>query len=190
MLVRMRSDCASGFGHATAHWLIPRLASHRPASVRIATTRPERRGPPRLAGLPTTLRDLPRHLCAGRTPARRTGHQGPPYLPHPGDRQARPDPAFSGASRSWPTSPPAAPTTAGPKPPTASSRTRRLGHGFRNFTNYRLRNLLAVDGTRPYDEHPPMRNSEEPLNMIRVSDYFKRQLSTEVVGQILMCFRA
>jgi transposase len=29
-------------------------------------------------------------------------------------------------------------------------KTRRLGHGFRNFTNYRLRILLAADGNRPY----------------------------------------
>ena len=29
-------------------------------------------------------------------------------------------------------------------------KTRRLAHGFRNFTNYRLRILLAADGTRPY----------------------------------------
>ncbi len=29
-------------------------------------------------------------------------------------------------------------------------KTRRLAHGFRNFTNYRLRILLAADGTRAY----------------------------------------
>lgn len=29
-------------------------------------------------------------------------------------------------------------------------KTRRLAHGFRNFGNYRLRILLAADGTRPY----------------------------------------
>ncbi len=29
-------------------------------------------------------------------------------------------------------------------------KTRRLAHGFRNFTNYRTRILLAADGTRPY----------------------------------------
>ena len=29
-------------------------------------------------------------------------------------------------------------------------KTRRIAHGFRNFTNYRLRILLAADGTRPY----------------------------------------
>jgi transposase len=29
-------------------------------------------------------------------------------------------------------------------------KTRRLAHGFRNFSNYRLRILLAADGTRPY----------------------------------------
>jgi len=29
-------------------------------------------------------------------------------------------------------------------------KTRRLAHGFRNFANYRLRILLAADGTRPY----------------------------------------
>lgn len=29
-------------------------------------------------------------------------------------------------------------------------KTRRLGHGYRNFTNYRLRMLLAAGGTRPY----------------------------------------
>jgi transposase len=33
-------------------------------------------------------------------------------------------------------------------------KTRRLAHGFRNFTNYRLRILLAADGTRPYREQP------------------------------------
>ncbi len=33
-------------------------------------------------------------------------------------------------------------------------KTRRLAHGFRNFTNYRLRILLAADGTRPYRDPP------------------------------------
>jgi transposase len=33
-------------------------------------------------------------------------------------------------------------------------KTRRLAHGFRNFTNYRLRILLAADGTRPYRRAP------------------------------------
>jgi transposase len=33
-------------------------------------------------------------------------------------------------------------------------KTRRLAHGFRNFTNYRLRILLAADGTRPYRRRP------------------------------------
>ncbi|TCN25342.1 transposase [Kribbella orskensis] len=33
-------------------------------------------------------------------------------------------------------------------------KTRRLAHGFRNFTNYRLRILLAADGTRPYRRTP------------------------------------
>lgn len=28
-------------------------------------------------------------------------------------------------------------------------KTRRLAHGFRNFTNYRLRILLAASGNRP-----------------------------------------
>lgn len=29
-------------------------------------------------------------------------------------------------------------------------KTRRLAHGFRNFDNYRIRILLAADGTRPW----------------------------------------
>ena len=33
-------------------------------------------------------------------------------------------------------------------------KTRRLAHGFRNFKNYRLRILLAADGTRPYRTRP------------------------------------
>jgi transposase len=33
-------------------------------------------------------------------------------------------------------------------------KTRRIAHGFRNFTNYRLRILLAGDGTRPYRRPP------------------------------------
>lgn len=33
-------------------------------------------------------------------------------------------------------------------------KTRRLAHGFRNFTNYRLRILLVADGSRPYRERP------------------------------------
>jgi transposase len=33
-------------------------------------------------------------------------------------------------------------------------KTRRLAHGFRNFENYRLRILLAADGTRPYRDRP------------------------------------
>lgn len=35
-------------------------------------------------------------------------------------------------------------------------KTRRLTHGFRNFTNYRIRILLAADDTRPY-RRPPTR---------------------------------
>lgn len=31
---------------------------------------------------------------------------------------------------------------------------RRLAHGFRNFTNYRLRILLVADATRPYRQRP------------------------------------
>lgn len=33
-------------------------------------------------------------------------------------------------------------------------KTRLLAHGFRNFNNYRLRILLAADGTRPYRTRP------------------------------------
>ncbi len=33
-------------------------------------------------------------------------------------------------------------------------KTRRLAHGFRNFTNYRLRILLAASGDRPYRRGP------------------------------------
>ena len=33
-------------------------------------------------------------------------------------------------------------------------KTRRLAHGFRNFTNYRLRILLVADGSRPYRQRP------------------------------------
>jgi transposase len=33
-------------------------------------------------------------------------------------------------------------------------KTRRLAHGFRNFTNYRIRILLAADGTHPYRRPP------------------------------------
>jgi hypothetical protein len=49
--------------------------------------------------------------------------------------------------------------TSCPTPSTSSSspvngvieKTRRLAHGFRNFTNYRIRILLAADGSRPTD---------------------------------------
>jgi len=34
-------------------------------------------------------------------------------------------------------------------------KTRRVAHGFRNFHNYRLRILLAANGTRPYRPRPP-----------------------------------
>jgi transposase len=33
-------------------------------------------------------------------------------------------------------------------------KTRRLAHGFRNFTNYRLRILLVADASRPYRQRP------------------------------------
>lgn len=36
-------------------------------------------------------------------------------------------------------------------------KTRRLAHGFRNFTNYRIRILLAADGSRPYRRRPAIR---------------------------------
>ena len=29
-----------------------------------------------------------------------------------------------------------------------------MAHGFRNFTNYRLRILLVADGSRPYRQRP------------------------------------
>jgi transposase len=35
-------------------------------------------------------------------------------------------------------------------------KTRRLAHGFRNFTNYRIRILLAADGSRPCRRRPPI----------------------------------
>ena len=34
-------------------------------------------------------------------------------------------------------------------------KTRRLGHGYRNFTNYRLRMLLAANGQRTYRRARP-----------------------------------
>jgi transposase len=34
---------------------------------------------------------------------------------------------------------------------------RRLAHGYRNFTNYRLRMLLAASGQRPYRRTPAPR---------------------------------
>ena len=39
-------------------------------------------------------------------------------------------------------------------------KTRRLAHGFRNFTNYRIRIMLAADGSRPYRRRPT--NRPEP----------------------------
>jgi len=47
-------------------------------------------------------------------------------------------------------------------------KTRRLAHGFRNFTNYRLRIMLAADGSRPYRRtkpgppRPTLTNGAEP----------------------------
>lgn len=38
-------------------------------------------------------------------------------------------------------------------------KTRRLAHGFRNFEHYRLRILLAADGSRPYRRKP-----RDPIN--------------------------
>jgi hypothetical protein len=38
--------------------------------------------------------------------------------------------------------------------------TRRLAHDFRNFSNYRIRILLAADGSRPYQRGP--RREPEP----------------------------
>jgi transposase len=44
-----------------------------------------------------------------------------------------------------------------------AEKTRRLAHGFRNFTNYRIRILLAADGTRPYRRPPTKsRSADEP----------------------------
>jgi hypothetical protein len=66
------------------------------------------------------------------------------HLPDPRGRQARPDAnggteAINGVIE----------------------KTRRLAHGFRNFTNYRI--LLAADGTRPYRRPPTKsRSADEP----------------------------
>lgn len=39
-----------------------------------------------------------------------------------------------------------------------AEKTRRLAHGFHNFTNYRIRILLAADGSRPYRRRPTIRH--------------------------------
>lgn len=39
-------------------------------------------------------------------------------------------------------------------------KTRRLAHDFRNFSNCRIRILLAADGSRPYRRYP--RREPEP----------------------------
>jgi transposase len=41
-------------------------------------------------------------------------------------------------------------------------KTRRLAHGFRNFSNYRLRILLVADASRSYRPRPTTLKSEEP----------------------------
>lgn len=55
-------------------------------------------------------------------------------------------PAFSAASARW------CPRTEAING--VVEKTRRLAHGFRNFTNYRIRILLAADGSRPYRRRP------------------------------------
>jgi hypothetical protein len=43
-------------------------------------------------------------------------------------------------------------------------KTRRLAHGFRTFSHYRLRILLAHPASAPTEQAQPMHNSEEPGN--------------------------
>ncbi|HEY9522292.1 MAG TPA: transposase [Thermopolyspora sp.] len=43
-------------------------------------------------------------------------------------------------------------------------KTRRLAHGLRNFTNHRIRILLAADGTRPYRRPPTKTRSAERVD--------------------------
>ena len=88
--------------------------------------RPDRRGPD-LARSPSPGR--PTNSCAPSTthppgrgpPPRRAGDRQPAHLPHP--RARPPGPHAAGlATRSWPTSKPAACPTAAPRPSTASSK--------------------------------------------------------------------
>ncbi len=44
---------------------------------------------------------------------------------------------------------------------------RRLAHGYRSFTNYRLRMLLAASGQRPYWRTTDTRVSEEPPRQLK-----------------------
>jgi transposase len=96
-----------------------------------------------------------RSICHQRTPAagrphRRTGHRLVPDLPDTRGRR------LGRTLRAWRQQVLAYFDTGGVSNGGTEAinliieKTRRLAHGFRNFGNYRLRILLAADGTRPY----------------------------------------
>jgi len=112
--------------------------------------RPGLRSHHRLVVLPAAARRLRRQEPRRGQEDRRAGDRLLPQLPDRRGRPPRPHPALmrqqvlayfatSGVSNGG--------TEA---VNLLIEKTRRLAHGFRNFGNYRLRILLAADGTRPY----------------------------------------
>jgi transposase len=117
--------------------------------------RPELGSHHRLAGLPTAARDLPRPSpAAGRRLAEQVIATFPSSCPIP--EVAR----LGRTLRAWRPQILAYFTTTGVSNGGTGAvnliieKTRRLAHDFRNFHNYRLRILLAANGTRPYRRTP------------------------------------
>ncbi len=115
----------------------------------------------RLVGLPTTTSRLRRQEPSRGQEGRREGHRLVSKLPDPRGRAPRPNPARL------------APTSARllrhqrrvqrrhRSRNLLIAKTRRLAHGFRNVTNYRLRILLVADASRPY--RTTLRNEEPDI---------------------------
>ena len=101
---------------------------------------------PNSSGRPTRPRARSK---AGGSPRRSSGQ--PADLPDPGDQATRAT-LKQWRKRSWPTSTPAAPTTAAPEAINGLIELhRRIARGFRNREHYRLRMLLIGGGlTHPH----------------------------------------
>jgi hypothetical protein len=138
---RRTSPSTGSAGHCT---LRPRNLTDRERARLKAPSKPRTR---------PSRSPSPGRPTSGWAATGRTRHRHVPDLPDPEVARLRRT-LPPGKSRYWPTSTPEPAGRVSNGGTEAidliTERTRRLAQGFRDFNHYRLRILLAVDGTRPY----------------------------------------